>query len=631
MMRKGDKAPFIVRTILVMTAVYLSLMLAVTWCVKTALKTGNEAGQWTDTIAGLKVLYVLALLIVITLTAILIASHNSLIEDKFESERKRRLMTDSMAHDMKTPLSIIRNYGELLLGSETREKREEYARTIIDESDRMNEAVISLLDLSKMEAGTYPMDLNDFYIRDVIEETVRRYRVLFEKKNMTAVIEAPKDLRMFADRKLITRALSNFISNGIHNSSPGKEMIISARKLSGAVRIQVHNIGQHLDEDTMKNIWEAYYQRIPDYNKTVDIGSQSSENTGSGLGLAIVRNICMLHGGSYGCENDSDGVTFWMQISSQEDRIGKMDVLTGPVTGVAGSVNPVKGMGFIALGTLIQGLFWTLFFYGSFMSLIPCLFDPIAVKETMITDTIGLAAAGIGAGFILYGAILLRKHGWQVSNNVIVDICQLILIGIAMIMSIAIIVMDGRYEAVSETLNLICLIMEGVISISMAVILLTHFRILSEIAKQLGMIRRSRKMQGQMLLMTLVLVLFTGISLSGIADNLPYTFMGSIWCLICIVSSALWIMATRGMITYDEEVPQFGQYQKMAGRAYTAVAISIILTEIAFFEWQSHDDPTALVFTVTFAISALICFVLTLRFNRLENRARENHNTKVNL
>ena len=631
MLRKGDKAPFIARTILVMTAVYLSLMLAVTWCVKTALKTGNEAGQWTDTIADLKVFYVLALLIVITLTAILIASHNSLIEDKFESERKRRLMTDSMAHDMKTPLSIIRNYGELLLGSATQEKREEYARTIIDESNRMNEAVVSLLDLSKMEAGTYPMDLNDFHIRDVIEETVRRYRVLFEKKEMSAVIDSPEDLRMFADRRLITRALSNFISNGIHNSSPGTEMIISAKKLSGAVRIQVHNIGQQLDEDTMKNIWEAYYQRIPDYNKTVDIGRQSSENTGSGLGLAIVRNICMLHGGSYGCENDSDGVTFWMQISSQEDRIGKMDVLTGPVTGVAGSVNPVKGMGFIALGTLIQGLFWTLFFYGSFMSLIPCLFDPIAVKETLITDTVGLAAAGIGAGFILYGAILLRKHGWQVRNNVIVVMCQFILIGLAMIMSIAIVIMDGRYEAVSDSLNLICLIMETVISTSMALILLTHFRMLSEIAKQLGMIRRSRKMQGQMLLMTLVLVLFTGISLSGIVDNLPYTFMGSIWCLICIVSSTLWIMATRGMITYDEEVPRFGQYQKMAGRAYTAVAISIILTEIAFFEWQSHDDPTALVFTVTFAISALICFVLTLRFNRLENRARENHNTKVNL
>ncbi len=631
MLRKGDRAPFIVRTILVMTAVYFSLMLAATWCVKTVLRSGGGAGQWTDTIASLKLFYVLAMLIVITLTAILIATHNSLIEDKFESERKRRLMTDSMAHDMKTPLSIIRNYGELLLGSETSEKREEYARTIIDESDRMNEAVVSLLDLSKMEAGTYPMDLNDFHIRDVIEETVRRYRVLFEKKNMTAVIDSPENLRMFADRKLITRALSNFISNGIRNGNPGTQMIISAKKLSGAIRIQVHNSGQYLDEDAMKNIWEAYYQRLPGDDKDADTARRSSENTGSGLGLAIVRNICLLHGGGYGCENDGDGVTFWMQISSQEGRLGKMDVLTGPVTGVAGSVNPVKGMGFIALGTLIQGLFWTLYFYGSFMSLIPCLFDPGAVKETLITDTVGLAAAGIGAGFILYGTILLGKLGWQVRNNVIVDICQLIIIGLTMVLLIAIIFLGGRYEAVSDTLNIICLILEAAVSTSMAVILLIHFRIMSEIAKQLGMFRRSRKLQGQMLLMTFILVLFTGVSLSGIAVNLPYSFMGSIWFLICIASSMLWITTSRGMITYDEETPEFGQYQKMAGRAYTGVAISIILTEIAFFGWQSHGDPTALMFTVTFAVSAVICFVLTLRFNRLENRTREQQNTKEKL
>jgi len=85
------------------------------------------------------------------------------------------------------------------------------------------------------------------------------------------------------------------------------------------------------------------------------------------------------------------------------------------------------------------------------------------------------------------------------------------------------------------------------------------------------------------------------------------------------------------MITYDEEVPEFGQYQKMAGRAYTGVAIGIILTEITFFGWQSHDDHTAMILTVAFAVSAVICFVLTIRFRRLENKARENHNTKANL
>ena len=98
-----------------MLAVYISLMLAATWCVQAVFETGNDIDPWIDAITNLKTFYVVSLLLVITLTAILIAGHNSLVEEKFESERKRRLMTDSMAHDMKTPLSIIRNYGELLL------------------------------------------------------------------------------------------------------------------------------------------------------------------------------------------------------------------------------------------------------------------------------------------------------------------------------------------------------------------------------------------------------------------------------------------------------------------------------------------------------------------------------------
>ena len=621
MLRKGDKTPFIIRTILVMSAVYLSLMLAATWCVQAVFDTGVDINPWLDAFSKLKVFYVLSLLLVIVLTAILIAGHNSVIEDKFESERKRRLMTDSMAHDMKTPLSIIRNYGELLLEGGTSTKQNEYAQTIIDESERMNDAVVSLLDLSKMEAGTYPMDLNDFRIREVIEEIVSRYDVLFAKKNMSAVIDAPQDLRMFADRKLITRALSNFISNGIHNSKPGTEMIISAKKLSNAVRIQVHNSGRHLDNDTMQHIWEAYYQRIPDFAEGAD-GMRTSEASGSGLGLAIVRNICLLHGGSYGCENESDGVTFWMQISSQEDRIGKMDVLTGPVTGVTAGENPAKGIGLIALGTLIQGIFWTLYFYESFMALIPCLFDPAFHKVTIITDTIGLAAAGIGSTFILYGTIQLQRRGWPLKNNKTADIYQLTIIGLTMVLSIAIILMNGEHGSDSGVLDLICLISEAVISMSMAVILLSHYRILAEIAKQLGMLRRSKNLQRQMLLMTGIMVLFIGVSLSSMSMSLPDLFMGSIWCLVCAFSALFWIMASRGMTAFEEGSQEFGQFHKMAGRTYMGVAVCIVLTEIAFFGWQTQNNATALIFTAAFALAGCICFALTLYFNHLDNKAR---------
>ena len=604
-----------------MLAVYISLMLAATWCVQAVFETGNDIDPWIDAITNLKTFYVVSLLLVITLTAILIAGHNSLVEEKFESERKRRLMTDSMAHDMKTPLSIIRNYGELLLDRGTPAKQKEYAQIIIDESEQMNEAVVSLLDLSKMEAGTYPMDLNDFRIREVIEEMVSRYEVLFVKKDIRAVIDAPQDLRMFADRKLITRALSNFISNGIHNSDPGTEMIISAKKLSNALRIQVHNSGQHLDNDTMQHIWEAYYQRIPELNNETS-GAQTSEPSGSGLGLAIVRNICLLHGGSYGCENDNDGVTFWMQISSQEDRIGKMDVLTGPVTGVTAGENPAKGVGFLALGTLIQGVFWTLYFYVSFMALVPSLFNSAVEKITIITDTIGLAAAGIGTTFILYGTIQLQRRGWPVRNNKIADICQLIIIGLTMVLSIVIILLNGDQVSAPGVLDLICLIAETVISMSMAVILLSHYRMLSGIVNQLGMLRRSKNMQRQMLLMTVILILFIGVALSSMAMSLPDMFMGSIWCLICAFSALFWIMASRGVTDFGEETMEFGQFHKMAGRAYLGVAVCLILTEVAFFGRHTQGNVIALVFTITFGIAGCICFALTLYFNHLDNKAR---------
>ena len=621
MLRKGDKTPFVIRTILVMLAVYISLMLAATWCVQAVFETGNDIDPWIDAITNLKTFYVISLLLVITFTAILIAGHNSLVEEKFESERKRRLMTDSMAHDMKTPLSIIRNYGELLLDGGTPAKQKEYAQIIIDESEQMNEAVVSLLDLSKMEAGTYPMDLNDFRIREVIEEMVSRYEVLFVKKDIRAVIDAPQDLRMFADRKLVTRALSNFISNGIHNSDSGTEMIISARKRSNAVRIQVHNSGQHLDNDTMQHIWEAYYQRIPELNNEVS-GAQTSEPSGSGLGFAIVRNICLLHGGSYGCENDNDGVTFWMQISSQEDRIGKMDVLTGPVTGVTAGENPAKGVGFLALGTLIQGVFWTLYFYGSFRDLIPCLFNSDFDRVTTITDPIGLAAAGIGAAFVLYGTLQLQKRGWPVRNNAIANISQLIIIGLAAALSVAIVLKNSEQVPTAGVLDHICLTLEAVISISMVVILLSNYRILSEIAKQLGMLRRGQKLQGQLLLMTLILVLFIGVSLSSIASGLPYMFMGSIWGLVCAFSAMFWIIASRGMIAFEEEHIEFGQFHKMAVRAYLGVAICLILTEVAFFGRNTQGNEIALIFTITFGITGCICFALTLYFNHLDNKAR---------
>ena len=157
----------------------------------------------------------------------------------------------------------------------------------------------------------------------------------------------------------------------------------------------------------------------------------------------------------------------------------------------------------------------------------------------------------------------------------------------------------------------------------MAVILLSHYRILSGIANRLGMLRRSQNLQRQMLLMTGILVLFIGASLPSMPMNLPYLFMGSIWCLVCAFSAWFWILASRGMTSFGEETMEFGQFHKMAGRAYLGVAICLILTEVAFFGRFTQGKDIALIFTITFGIAGCICFALTLYFNHLDNKARK--------
>ena len=105
--------------------------------------------------------------------------------------------------------------------------------------------------------------------------------------------------------------------------------------------------------------------------------------------------------------------------------------------------------------------------------------------------------------------------------------------------------------------------------------------------------------------------------------SLPALFMGSIWCLVCAFSALFWIMASRGMTAFEEGSQEFGQFHKMAGRTYMGVAVCIVLTEIAFFGWQTQNNATALIFTAAFALAGCICFALTLYFNHLDNKARK--------
>ena len=93
---------------------------------------------------------------------ILMGGHSKVLERQWEVEEKRRRMMDAMAHDLKTPLGIIKNYGEVLLEEQNPQKRERYVKTIIEESDSMNEAAVSYTHL-KEQLNSYVREAQNLY------------------------------------------------------------------------------------------------------------------------------------------------------------------------------------------------------------------------------------------------------------------------------------------------------------------------------------------------------------------------------------------------------------------------------------------------------------------------------------
>lgn len=359
------------------------------------LQYGAEMKPLAYVASHFKKLYFMGAVIFFFLGSILIGGHNKVLERRFENEERRRRMMDAMAHDLKTPISIVKNYGEMLLEEEKREKGLLYAKTITEEADHMNRVVISMLDLSKMEAGTYPLELSSLSVTELAEKTAARMEVLSRERDLRLVLRMEETPRILADEKLLDNILSNFMSNAISHGEEGSQITVSVKPEGKKIRISVHNQGQPVSEQDMKKIWDRFYRRDAGRNR---------KDGGSGLGLAIVRNACLMHGGTYGCVNEEDGVTFWAKIPSLEKSLTKTAMQTGPVLNVTGNGYRLRGLIPVAMGLILQGIFSYILYIGAFLQLFTA--DYFDLFPFLLPEICGTLLA-----WLLVLAGILRIHG----------------------------------------------------------------------------------------------------------------------------------------------------------------------------------------------------------------------------
>jgi signal transduction histidine kinase len=224
-------------------------------------------------------------------------------------ESLRRELLANVSHDLRTPLSLIYSYAEMMRDFPA-EITPEQTQTIMDETQRLTILVNDILDISKLENEMEKLNISRCNLTQCISETAKITEKLLKKEGFEITFSYNDDVYVDADKAKIDRAFYNLLINAINYSGESRSILVEQTITNNYVQISVKDRGEGIAEADLPFIWDRYYKSRKAHKRAV---------TGSGLGLSIVKKIIAKHGGKYGVISESGkGSTFWFEIGLPE-------------------------------------------------------------------------------------------------------------------------------------------------------------------------------------------------------------------------------------------------------------------------------------------------------------------------
>ncbi len=237
-------------------------------------------------------------------------------------ETTRRELIANVSHDLRTPLTLISGYAEMMKDFPNDDNRESL-QTIIDEVNHMTLLVNDMTDVSKYNAGVYKLNSAEFDLTELVRDTALRLSKLNDPDGYSVDFEYDRHVFVIADELKITQVLYNLINNAIIHTGDGKRVTVvqdvTEHGKDKFARISITDNGKGIARENVKSIWDRYYKIDKTYKRA---------HNGSGLGLSIVKSILELHHMQYGVipvedMPDNKGCTFWFKTkitkSEKED------------------------------------------------------------------------------------------------------------------------------------------------------------------------------------------------------------------------------------------------------------------------------------------------------------------------
>ncbi len=242
---------------------------------------------------------------------------NVTADELAKSDNLQKDLLANISHDLRTPLTMIKSYAELIrdISGENKERRDEHLQVIIEETDRLSDLVGDILALSKLQAGTEEMENQPVDIQKAAESILNVYRVLEEHDGFKiSLATVPGRVWVMGDERKLQQVISNLISNAVKYSGDSKDIEISFSEEGGRIRFEVRDHGVGIAEEDKEVIWARY-------QKASRQGTRAN-GTSTGLGLSIAREILERHKALYGVESTpGEGSTFWFSLPIAEKDI----------------------------------------------------------------------------------------------------------------------------------------------------------------------------------------------------------------------------------------------------------------------------------------------------------------------
>jgi len=218
------------------------------------------------------------------------------VEQRMRSERMKTELITNVSHDIKTPLTSIINYVDLLKKPHTEKEQAEYLDVLDRQSRRMKKLMEDLVEASKASTGSISVNLAPTNVGELIRQAASEYEERFEKSELLPLVQLPeKDLVILADGKLLWRIMDNLLGNVCKYAQPHTRVYLRADSTHQNIMISIRNISREMLNINAEDLIERFVR-----------GDDSRNTEGSGLGLNIAKSLTELQNGELRLSIDGD-------------------------------------------------------------------------------------------------------------------------------------------------------------------------------------------------------------------------------------------------------------------------------------------------------------------------------------